>query len=85
MKLNNKQQKTFNKIFVEPTRSDINWKDIENLITALGGDKSQEKGSRIRFMLNEVKATFHRPHPKPTADKGTVESVRRFLTNSGVN
>lgn len=36
------------------------------------------------FSLNGVLATFHRPHPEPTTDKGAVKSVRRFLENAGV-
>ena len=27
---------------------------------------------------------FHRPHPQKEADKGAVKSVRRFLTESGI-
>ena len=85
MGLNRKRQKTFNEIFENPIRSDIVWADIEKLIIALGGDKSEGRGSRVRFKLNKVKAVFHRPHPEPTVDKGTVKSVRKFLINAEIN
>ena len=85
MKLNKRRKATLSKIFEEPVRSDIVWPDIENLIIALSGEKSEGKGSRVRFTLNGVRAVFHRPHPKPTVDKGTVRSVRKFLETAGVN
>ncbi|HOD42092.1 MAG TPA: hexulose-6-phosphate isomerase, partial [Candidatus Wallbacteria bacterium] len=29
-------------------------------------------------------AVFHRPHPQKETDKGSVQSMRRFLENAGV-
>ena len=40
-------------------------------------------GSRIRFALNGIRATFHRPHPQKETDRGAVKSVRRFLEEGG--
>lgn len=84
MKLNKKRQKTLDEIFEDPVRSDIDWEDIKRLIKALGGDMSEGRGSRIRCQLNKAKAVFHRPHPKPETNKGTVKSVRKFLINGGI-
>jgi hypothetical protein len=44
----------------------------------------QREGSRIAFVLNGIHAVFHRPHPRPTASKGAVDAVRRFLLTAGV-
>lgn len=85
MKLNKRRKATLLKIFKDPIKSDIVWSDIENLIVSLNGQKSEGKGSRVRFILNDARAVFHRPHPKPTVDKGTVKSVRKFLETAGVN
>ncbi|MDR2068884.1 MAG: type II toxin-antitoxin system HicA family toxin [Spirochaetaceae bacterium] len=82
--MNSKQQKTFELIFRNPIPSDILWPDIESLLTALGAEISEGAGSRLRVKLKEVRAVFHRPHPRKTTDKGTVSSVRRFLENAGV-
>ena len=49
-----------------------------------GAEIGEGAGSRVRVALNGVRAVFHRPHPSPMADKGAVESVRRFLMNAGV-
>ena len=82
--MNSKQQKTLKEIFKIPTSSQIKWKDIESLFKALGCEISEGSGSRIRVKLNNVRAIFHRPHPKPVTNKGAVESVRRFLLNGGI-
>ncbi|MFP3089996.1 type II toxin-antitoxin system HicA family toxin [Treponema sp. TIM-1] len=82
--MNSKQQKTFELIFRNPIPSNILWPDIESLLTALGAEISEGTGSRLRVKLKEVRAVFHRPHPRKTTDKGAVSSVRRFLENAGV-
>jgi hypothetical protein len=82
--LNNKQEKTLDRIFENPPRSDVPWADIESLFTALGGHLSEGKGSRVRVILHGVYADFHRPHPERVTDKGALKSVRRFLVNAGI-
>lgn len=84
MELNSKHQKTLNDLFQNPIRSDILWSDIESLLIALGAEVSEGRGSRVRFALNDVRATFHRPHPEKDTDKGAVKSMRRFLTEAGI-
>lgn len=54
------------------------WKDIESLMRHLDAEITEGEGSRVRFSLNGVRATFHRPHPKKETDKGALVSVRRF-------
>ena len=82
--MNNKQKKTLNSIFEEPVRSDVEWDGIEKLLKALGAELSEGNGSRIRVILNGVRAIFHRPHPKKETDKGALRSVKRFLIAAGV-
>lgn len=82
--LSNNQQKVLDAIFENPVRSNVKWKDIENLLIALGAELTEGRGSRIRIYLNEIKAVFHRPHPKKELDKGALKSMRKFLIISGV-
>jgi hypothetical protein len=82
--MNSKNKKTLESIFDNPVRSDISWKDIEHLFSALGGEVSEGRGSRVRVALNGVLAVFHRPHPQKVTDKGAVKSVRKYLENAGV-
>ena len=82
--MNKRHKKTLDAIFDTPVRSDIEWKEIEALFKALGGEISEGRGSRVRIVLKGVRAVFHRPHPKKETDKGAVKSVRRFLKESEV-
>lgn len=84
MRLSSKHRKTLQTIFDNPVRSDVEWKKIESLLTALGGELSEGRGSRIRVALNNVRAVFHRPHPQKETDKGALKSVRRFLQEAGI-
>jgi len=82
--MNKKQRQTLEWIFEKPERADIFWSDIEKLFKALGAEVSEGKGSRVRVILNDVRAVFHRPHPQRVTNKAAVRSVRRFLLEAGV-
>lgn len=84
MKLSSKHSKTLRAIFEEPVRSNIPWADIEKLLNALGAELTEGRGSRVRIYLNQIRAVFHRPHPQKEAEKGAVNSMRRFLTGAGI-
>ena len=79
-----KHLKTLEKVFKVPIQSNVKWSDIEKLLAALGAEISEGNGSRVRIALNGVRAVFHRPHPQKEACKGTLISMRKFLTNAGV-
>jgi len=82
--LNNRQRETLLQLFKQPIPASILWSDIESLLKGLGAEISEGRGSRVRIALNGVRAVFHRPHPQPTTDKGAVKSMRRFLTEAGI-
>lgn len=82
--MNKKHHKTLEAIFEDPVKANIAWRDIEALFEELGAEISEGSGSRIRVALNDVRAVFHRPHPRPETKKGAVKSVRRFLIEAGV-
>ena len=84
MELNSGHRKTLRALYERPTRADVRWSRIEGLVSALGGEVTEGRGSRVRFRLGDRVATFHRPHPGPTAGKAMVEDVRRFLENVGI-
>jgi hypothetical protein len=77
--------KTLKDIFDVPVRSNIQWKDIEKMLIALGAENSEGSGSRVRISLHGVKAVFHRPHPRKETDKGAVVSMKRFLLTANVS
>jgi hypothetical protein len=82
--VDNKHRKTLAAIFEKPERANILWRDIESLFTALGAEISEGNGSRVRVALKDVRAVFHRSHPRKVTNKGAVKSVRRFLEAVGV-
>jgi HicA toxin of bacterial toxin-antitoxin, len=83
--MNNKQLQTLIAIFTVPVPTDIKWKDIINLLDAFGRTISQGKGSRVRILLNGIKAVFHELHPRKETDRGAVVSIREFLEKAGIN
>lgn len=80
-----KHQKTLALIFSRPVSGNIQWRDIEALFVKLGAVVSEREGSRVAVVLfNEVRV-FHRPHPSPSADRGAVASIRKWLEQHGVS
>ena len=67
-----KQRRTLQSVFDDPVRASIPWLDIEALFLSLGADRDEGSGSRIRFYLIGVRATFHRPHPQKETERGAV-------------
>lgn len=82
--MTNARHRTLVAIFARPTRSDISWAEIETLVRGVGGQVLEREGSCVAFILSGVRAVFHRPHPRPTASKGAVDAVRRFLVSARV-
>ena len=83
--MNKRQRKTFDDIFTTPVPTNLEWRRIEALFTALGARTIEGRGSRVRFELNNVVATFHRPHPQKEAKRYQVRDARHFLEQAGIN
>lgn len=79
-----RHRKTLEEIFDVPVRSSIQWKEIEKMLVALGAEISEGSGSRVRIALKDVRAVFHRPHPRKETDKGALVSMKRFLIAASV-
>ena len=82
--MNPRQFKILQEIFEFPVQANIAWTDIESLLISVGAEISEGNGSRVRIKLDDVRAVFHRPHPKKETDRGAVMSMRNFLENAGV-
>ncbi len=82
--MESKHRKTLEAIFEKPERANIPWREVEALFIALGAEISEGNGSRVRVALKDVRAVFHRPHPRKETNKGAVKFVRRFLESAGV-
>lgn len=85
MDLNSAQRRTLVMIFSLPVPSSLEWRRIEALFIALGAKRIEGNGSRVRFELHGIIASFHRPHPEKEAKPYQVRDARTFLENAGVN
>ena len=84
-KLSSKHRQILAAIFAVPTRANIRFADIERLVTTMGGEITEGRGSRVSFELSGQKVFLHRPHPGKEAMKYQVEAVREFLLKAGVS
>jgi len=82
--MNKAHQKTLEAIYKQPVPTALEWRRIESLFKALGTKVIKGVGSRVRFQLNDVIATFHRPHPQKEAKPYQVKDARAFLIKAGV-
>ena len=84
IKLNAKHYKTLRTIFATPTSTTLEWRKIESLFIALDAIATEGNGSRVRFEINGIVTSFHRPHPDKEAKAYQVRDARIFLEPVGV-
>jgi hypothetical protein len=82
--MNSKQSKTLKSIFSQPTKSNINWEDIEKFMLSIGAKIKEGKGSAGVFILKGKAFPFHRPHPQKEAKKYQIQDLKKFLIEQGV-
>ncbi|MES2871874.1 MAG: type II toxin-antitoxin system HicA family toxin [Pseudomonadota bacterium] len=82
--MNSKQTSTLKAIFEKPVPNTLEWARIESLFMGVGARTTEGSGSRVRFELNDVIGTFHRPHPDKEAKPYQVRDARSFLEQAGV-
>jgi hypothetical protein len=82
--LNRRQRRTLARIFERPARPDVRCDEVVSLMRALGAQEIEGSGSRVRFLLDGVAMSLHRPHPKPELKRYAVEDVREFLLARGI-
>jgi len=82
--MNSKHLKTLKALFAVPTASNIKFSDIEALVTALGGEIHEGKGSRVAMHLKGGVKHAHRPHPGKEAKQYQVREIKEWLTAIGV-
>ena len=82
--MNNRHRKTLTIIFANPVNGNIEWRKIETLFLALGAIRTERAGSAVSFVLNDIRADFHRPHPDKAALRYRVKDARKFLEQAGI-
>jgi len=82
--MNRKHKKTLTDIFAVPVNGNIEWRKIEALFLSLGAVRTERAGSAVSFVLNDIRADFHRPHPDKAALRYRVKDARKFLEQAGI-
>jgi len=57
---------------------------IEALFLVLGAIRTERAGSAVSFILNNIRADFHRPHPDKASLRYRVKDARKFLEQAGI-
>jgi hypothetical protein len=81
--MNKTHRKTLESIFQDRVPATLEWRRIEALFKAIGAKVVEGTGSKVRFELNGVIGTFHRPHPQKEAKPYQVRDAREFLEKVG--
>jgi hypothetical protein len=82
--MSSRHARTLQDVFAQPTKANIEWTDIERMLTYYGVHLEQREGSRIAARLGPVYAVFHRPHPRKEAPRYLVCDVREFCRAAGL-
>jgi hypothetical protein len=72
-------------ILQEPLSANIHWRDVESLLHHLGASIEPGHGARMKFELNGVIGTLHRPHHGGACSKQDIRHLRDYLTAAGVS
>jgi hypothetical protein len=83
--MNARHRRTLELIFSLPVPASLDWLRIESLLIALGAQVIEGNGSRVRFELNGIIATFHRPHPAKEAKPYQMRDTRALLEQAGIH
>jgi hypothetical protein len=79
-----KHKRTLQAVLALPTKASIAFTDIESLLLALGAEKTEREGSRVKYTLHGEDWHAHRPHPVKEAKKYQVEQIREILIKLGI-
>jgi HicA toxin of bacterial toxin-antitoxin, len=82
--MNNRQRKTLEAVFAEPTKNNIAWADIEALLVAVGCKVIEGSGSRVKFQHERGIYLAYRPHPQKETEQYVVKYAGTFLIEIGV-
>lgn len=80
--MNHHHRKTLHTIFAHPVSANIDFKDVEHVLTVLGADIDNKSGSGIGVSLNGHVAAFHTVNH--TVPKTEVLQIKKFLETCGV-
>jgi hypothetical protein len=81
--MNNRHHRTLEAIFAHPISANIDFKDVESMLSDLGAEIDNRSKARIGVTLNGHTAAFHHAHHSLPKDE--VVQIRHFLEKCGVS
>jgi len=76
-----KHSKTLDQI--EDLNAGLHWSRVEALFKYHNAEVYEGKGSTVTFVIDDLKFTMDRPHPRKECGKGLVKRVREYLRKCG--
>lgn len=83
--MSKKYNRTLASLFSNQMSSNLHWKEIDALLTHLGAELIETRGSTVIAKLNGYEFTLHRPHHGATMGKNELHRLRDFLAAAGVH
>ncbi|MFA7275983.1 MAG: hypothetical protein WC043_04205 [Pseudobdellovibrionaceae bacterium] len=82
--MNHHSQKVLESIFAHPVSANIDFKDVEHVLTDLGAAIEEKSGNRISIEMDGRSVILHRPH-QHSLPKEEVAQLRGFLIDCGID
>ena len=82
--MSHKHERVLSAILQDPVSGNIHWRDVESLLQHLGASIEPGHGARLRFQLNGVEGTLHRPHHSGVCSKHDIRHLREYLRAAGI-
>ncbi|MCI4679679.1 hypothetical protein K9U39_06330 [Rhodoblastus acidophilus] len=80
--MNHHDRKVLHAFFAHPVTANIDFKDAEHALTALGAELDSKHGNKVEVTLAGQKTMLHRNHH--SLSKDDVMQIRKFLEGCGV-
>lgn len=70
-------------IFTDPPMHNLQWRDVESLLTHLGAELEPLSGARVRVRIGRSESILHRPHHhNNTLDRAGITHLRELLARA---
>lgn len=83
--MSNKHRHVLEAIFRDPVSSNIQWREVESLLTHLGATVEPGHGAWFRILLNRHEFFVHHPHHGNEFAKQEIKHLRECLAGAGVS
>ncbi len=81
--MDHRHRKVLHALFAHPVSGNINFTNVEHLLTELGAEIDNRSGARVGVTLNGHTVVVHHAHKSlPTEE---VHQIKKFLENCGID